>query len=246
MPTDNPKISLYVPQKIYDRFKEFQEEQQLSMSQAGIVILAEYFGLEETIKEITEGTTIGGVTLDSFKEVENRVNKLEIELSKSIYFEIALLHEKIEAIRESNKEQAKRKHKSNEIGSVVTSEGINPKNAIKTELKIVEHKNIKSSSLKDNKIKNSESQLNLLGEPQEIKPLPATFLSEKRFGLGKDTLASYKRKHTLEELSKWTKEKDPDNITWILALDNKGYIPKDKLSSELLSKLQSWIRENRK
>ncbi len=26
MPKDNPKISLYVPQPIYDRFKEFQEQ----------------------------------------------------------------------------------------------------------------------------------------------------------------------------------------------------------------------------
>lgn len=77
MPTDNPKISLYVPQQIYDRFKEFQEERKLSMSQAGIVILAEYFGLKETIKEITEGTTVGGVTLFEFQELKNKVFELE-------------------------------------------------------------------------------------------------------------------------------------------------------------------------
>ena len=64
MPTDNPKISLYVPQVIYDRFSEFAKQQGLSMSQAGIVVLAEYFGLQEALKETTEGTTIGGVTLD--------------------------------------------------------------------------------------------------------------------------------------------------------------------------------------
>lgn len=77
MPTDNPKISLYVPQQIYDRFKTFQEEKKLSMSQAGIVVLAEYFGLEETIKEITEGTTIGGITLSEFEDLKQRVLKLE-------------------------------------------------------------------------------------------------------------------------------------------------------------------------
>lgn len=77
MPTDNPKISLYVPQPIYDRFKSFQEERRLSMSQAGIVVLAEYFGIEETIKEITEGTTIGGVTLAEFKQLKERIEQLE-------------------------------------------------------------------------------------------------------------------------------------------------------------------------
>ena len=77
MPTDNPKISLYVPQQIYDRFKTFQEERKLSMSQAGIVILAEYFGIEETIKEIIEGTTVGGITLSEFEQLKQRIEQLE-------------------------------------------------------------------------------------------------------------------------------------------------------------------------
>ena len=86
MPTDNPKISLYVPQQIYDRFKEFQEERKLSMSQAGIVVLAEYFGLEETIKEFTEGTTIGGVTLSEFENLKQRVKELQeqVNLNRSV------------------------------------------------------------------------------------------------------------------------------------------------------------------
>ena len=85
MPTDNPKISLYVPQQIYDRFRDFQKDQHLSMSQAGIVILAEYFGIKETIKEITEGTTIGGVTLAEFEDLKDRVLELEkkVEYKKS-------------------------------------------------------------------------------------------------------------------------------------------------------------------
>lgn len=82
MPTDNPKISLYVPQQIYDRFKSFQEERKLSMSQAGIVILAEYFGLEETVKEIAEGTTIGGVTLAEFEQLKERVKQLEEQVEQ--------------------------------------------------------------------------------------------------------------------------------------------------------------------
>lgn len=83
MPTDNPKISLYVPQQIFDRFKSFQEERKLSMSQAGIVIIAEYFGIEESIKEITEGTTIGGVTLAEFENLKQRLEKLEEQVERS-------------------------------------------------------------------------------------------------------------------------------------------------------------------
>jgi hypothetical protein len=83
MPTDNPKISLYVPQQIYNRFKSFQEERKLSMSQAGIVIIAEYFGIEETIKEITEGTTVGGVTLAEFEKLKQRLEQVERQVEQS-------------------------------------------------------------------------------------------------------------------------------------------------------------------
>jgi hypothetical protein len=82
MPTDNPKISLYVPQQVFDRFKSFQEERKLSMSQAGIVIIAEYFGIEETIKEITEGTTVGGVTLAEFEKLKQRLEQLERQVEQ--------------------------------------------------------------------------------------------------------------------------------------------------------------------
>mgnify|MGYP001794194191 CR=1 FL=1 len=202
MPTDNPKISLYVPQQIYDRFKSFQEERKLSMSQAGIVILAEYFGIEETIKEFTEGTTIGGVTLAEFEQLKKEFQELkeQVELNRSI----------IDKIPDYNDlEQAK-----------------------------------STSGLPKQDAKKDKPQLELLSEPNFIKPIPASHLCLKRFGIGKDTLASYKRKHTLEELAVWTKEKDPDNITWVMSPDKKGYIPSNSLSDEQLANLQTWIANN--
>ena len=51
MSTDNPKVSGYVPQHIYDRFKIFCEERGISMSQAVTVIFAEYFGLDLSVKQ---------------------------------------------------------------------------------------------------------------------------------------------------------------------------------------------------
>lgn len=103
MPTDNPKISLYVPQQIYDRFKSFQEERELSMSQAGIMILAEYFGLQETIKEFTEGTTVGGVTLAEFQELKQKVLKLESLIDDNRYTGIAINQETVEKNKTTSK-----------------------------------------------------------------------------------------------------------------------------------------------
>lgn len=73
MSTDNPKISLYVPPEIYERFREFQKEKKLSMSQAGIVILAEYFGIEKS----TDSNRAGGVTLAEFKKLKEKVESIE-------------------------------------------------------------------------------------------------------------------------------------------------------------------------
>lgn len=56
MPTENPKISAYVPQIVYDRFKQYQDERQLSMSQAVAQLITEYFGIDLS-KNITEQST---------------------------------------------------------------------------------------------------------------------------------------------------------------------------------------------
>ncbi|MGL5079424.1 MAG: hypothetical protein ACRDBG_26800, partial [Waterburya sp.] len=161
----------------------------------------EYFGIEETIKEITEGTTIGGVTLAEFKQLKEKINELEKQFS-------------------SNRQ------------------------SLDKLTQIVEQNKTISSLPEQKQIKDSKPQLELLSELNVIKPIPAQYLSKKRFGLSKDALAAYKRKHTQEELSIWTKEKDPDDITWVLSSDKKGYVPKDELPSELLDKLKDWIEAN--
>ncbi len=231
MPTDNPKISLYVPQQIYDRFKEFQEEQKLSMSQAGIVILAEYFGLKETIKEITEGTTIGGVTLERINELEQRLQKLEVQLSDSVSFELALLHEKIEHIRKSGETT---KEVNVEYYSVEEDEIIDETKPLEKDDKTTDKLPIPSIN----------PQLELLSEPlQEINPFTAKLLGI-RFGIGKTAVSVYKGKNSAQKFQEWTKGKDPDGITWIPNPEGKGYIPKDELPSELKNKLLEWIEKN--
>jgi hypothetical protein len=71
MSTDNPKVSGYIPQHIYDRFKTFCEERGISMSQAVAVIFAEYFGLDLLVKQ---NSSTSGLLVE-------RVGLLEQELA---------------------------------------------------------------------------------------------------------------------------------------------------------------------
>jgi len=87
---------------------------------------------------------------------------------------------------------------------------------------------------------------NLLGEPlDEIKPIPGIKLSKLRFGRSEAMVAGKKRDKSLEEFTQWTKDTDPDHIAWkYVETPSKGYLPVDRLSSELRDKLLTWIREN--
>ena len=200
MPTDNPKISLYVPQQIYNRFRDFQKDQHLSMSQAGIVILAEYFGLKETIKEITEGTTIGGVTLAEFEKLQAEVKELKgiVNLNKS--------------------------------------SGKPPQ-----EKKIINDKIYQTELI--NESDKGDILINKLLLAKRLKVTNPKSIVNKRYELKR------KNKTTAEvEFSKWTQQKDEDGISWKSIQINKKDIrfsPVSELSSELRSKLASWIKENK-
>ena len=225
MPTTNPKISLYVPQQIYDHFKEFQVEQKLSMSQAGIVILAEYFGLKETIKEITEGTTVGGVTLAEFQELKNRLFELEKKVNFKYTTSSSL--DKLEV------EQKKSTSKPSKIESQSLDKTLD--------------KNLETQSTK---LKGE--QLELLSD-REIELISKELLA-KRLGLKNSGSLSNKRREIYKnnnpdsdsEFYIWSQKKDFDGIGWKPVKQNNRieYIPVGELSNELLSKLQKWIAKN--
>lgn len=73
MPTDNPKVSGYVPQNVYDRLIQFKDEQGVSISQAVTIVIAEYFGIET---QIDVSASVGGVTLARLEALENQVSQL--------------------------------------------------------------------------------------------------------------------------------------------------------------------------
>ena len=112
MSTDNPKISSYVPQVVYDRFKQFQDQHNLPMSQAVILILAEYFGLEQIIRETTKGTTVGGVTLNAFQNMQVQLSELQhqfslfqlnMQLSDELEQRLSAIEEKLYSLKETSK-----------------------------------------------------------------------------------------------------------------------------------------------
>jgi hypothetical protein len=91
MSTDNKKISAYVPDVIYDRFVQFKDERDISMSQAAIEIFAAYFGinLNPTISNESTGELLG------------RVDTLEKELlGLKIHFK--LLSERVDLMQSTS------------------------------------------------------------------------------------------------------------------------------------------------
>lgn len=80
MTTNNLKISSYVPQEIYDRFKTFQEEHDLSMSVAGTIILAQFFGIEAEIKASIPNIDKIGVSYKKFQDLQQQLKQLEEKL----------------------------------------------------------------------------------------------------------------------------------------------------------------------
>lgn len=167
------------------------------MSQAGIVILAEYFGIEETIKEMTEGTT-GGVTLAEFEQLKKQIKDLleKVNLNRLI----------IDKLPDQD------------------------------ESKVIDQNKTTSKPLIQVEEQDSKPKLKLSSEPPLIEPITGHLLS-KRFGMSKNAPSESKRKYDLNKFAEWSQSKDPDNITWTPT--ENGYVPKDELPDELLSKLQN-------
>lgn len=223
MPTNNPKISAYVPPSVFDRFKQFQEERDLSMSQAAIVILSEYFGIEQTIKGTTEGTTVGGITLA-------RIEAIELQLKDLL-------------------NRANQKETTNKL--LFSEDKVNQKEitdkplVLDTEIRV---DNEVGASVDENiqEFDNSSLPLGLFSKLPEKIEIQGKLLVKRLSGVSASQLSSTKGEYKgdLEGFSKWLQEKDIDNIAWMPLGDRKGYTPVSELSSELKSRLLKWIADN--
>lgn len=223
MATENPKVSAYVPQAIKDRLIQFRGEHGFSESQAVTSILAEYFGMTEALGRASG--EVGGVTLATMQAIEARLSSF-----------MALVESRLAALEGVIQDKSEPPVAQEEL----------PDNNQSISSLSSELLNEVSLEVNSGGQHISETLVNLLGEPlEEIKPIPGVKLSELRFRRPKAAIAGIKNRESIEKLTEWTRENDPDHIAWkFVESPSKGYVPAEELSSELRGKLLEWIKKN--
>lgn len=267
MPTENPKISAYVPQVVYDRFKKFQEERGLSMSQAAIEVFVEYFGInlaDNSTKEFTSG-------------LPDRVGQLE-QIVSDLKQSYIWLTQKLDSIQSTGGLPVDILKTSSDatMSELPDSLPIEPVNNIQS----VEGSDLVDStesslpevipleeSIYNNDYSGDDSSL--LGKPPRqlqliqsdetsvgelldqfrSNPLQGKLLAS-RLNTNSSKLSSTKNRLSEQEFYDWVASKDPDQIRWKSASGtqgySKGYVPEDDTPLELLHKLSAWLKENTK
>ena len=249
MPTENPKISAYVPQAVYDRFKQFQEERKLSMSQAATELIAEYFGISLK-EEITSQSTSG--LPERLAQVEK-----EIEWLRELYSRLASKVEYREFMGEPQEIVEKDYSLLDKLNSSLQSElQENIDNGLSSNLQsepqeLQDNLNHIQMELVPSLIEQCEEQVSKLQD--ELKSeLPISKRIEldhkliaQRLGVSEKYVHNQK-KLNIEDFAKWTSKKDPDSISWSFAKDGNKvyYYPYSSLTSELKSSLMNWIDEH--
>lgn len=254
MPTDNPKVSAYVPQSIKDRLKAFREERDISESQALILILAEYFGMPEALARSPQGNHAGGVTLARIEALEERLASLAtpqssvpsdlLEKIDQLNLAVSFFAERLEALEQSSLLSGL-KSEPKESDPVLLQEDEKSPNQLALDL-AEDGQPIREDVSSSHWVFIESTPSGLPSEPLgEIKPIPASKLSTLRFKLNKDTVSKAKGEKVGEAFIEWSRKKDPDGIAWkYVESPFKGYIPAGELSSELKSKLLEWVEEN--
>lgn len=257
MGTDNPKVSAYVPQAIKDRLKEFRVEHSLSESQAVTAILAEYFGMAQSLTRSPEGLKAEGVTLARIEALEEKLANLTalpsdipselLEKIDQLSTSLRSVEERLEVV-ESSGLLSRPPSEVKEADLVIAPQAQETEGAVSyLDLGLEKDGCSPAEGASNSQIELIEPvSTNLLGEPlEEINPIPGVKLSKLRFGLPQAAIAGIKSRRSLEALTEWTKDKDPDHIAWrYVESPLKGYVPAEELSSELKSRLLKWIKEN--
>lgn len=259
MPTNNPKVSAYIPQHIFDRFKQFYEERDISMSQAVAVIFAEHFQLdlqvnfnssspiteaaltrldtlEKEVQDLKFNSELPGSILSDLQNLQYLVNQIEHRLHEVETKQISELNSSLQSeLPEASQEDDSVKQLS--ILETVESFSEGDRNQINLEeVEPTENLDI------------SEPTEGLLSEPGLDTVFNVDRLA-KRLGVTAGYIAVYKSKHkgNKQKFLDWIQSKDPDRIQWIEVVSKKRgtfYKPTDNTPSELLSKLQKWIKRN--
>jgi hypothetical protein len=241
MPTENPKISAYVPQLVYDRFKQFQEEHNLSMSQAAIEIFAAYFGINLNPT----------VSSESIGELQSRLGSLEKALAdlQESHF---VLSKRVDSMQSTNELLII------EPVEVSVDNGIDSKLNSGSEDKPLQ-KNIIEQPIYTDVIDKLESSLNS-EPPKQLQlidssdllsklknnPLQGKLLVNRLNKVNTSTLSNKKSELSLEEFYDWLQSKDIDGIKWVTIGEGRKarFIPAADTPIEKLEKLGDWMQSN--
>jgi hypothetical protein len=229
MPTENPKISAYVPKVVYDRFKEFQEDRQLSMSQAAIELFADYFGIDLSISALK---TTGGLQsrleglANEVEELKSFITNLAIQvdqiqstssLSKDILECAENLPEDLSHVNELPENLAVA---ASILGDEVQSElPANDKNICTDNDTLLE---LKPSPLFELQSE-LPSDIPFQDIDRSIAPLKTSKISE-RFGLSYPMLSKVS-KYSIDKQIKYTASKDLEQRPWVYSPSKKLFYP---------------------
>ena len=248
MPTDNKKISAYVPDVVYDRFIQYKDEHKLSMSQAAIEIFATHFGinLNPTISNESTGELLG------------RVDTLEKELlGLKIHFK--LLSEQVD-LMQSTSESLITEPVEVSVDKNINSE---PDSSLQDELPkediieqpidpdIIDEFNSGSDSELPRNSNHQYFEPPLFGDLGDLlsslknNPLEAKTLAI-RLGVKPPDISIKKGKVSSEDFYNWLQSKDIDGIRWVLVGEGKKarYIPADDTPINKLQLLKDWLQAN--
>lgn len=241
MPTDNKKISAYVPDVVYDRFKQFQEEHKLSMSQAAIEIFAAYFGINLNPTVSNESTG----------ELQRRVEILEkvlADLQESHYVlskKVDLMQSTSEPLTSEPVEVPVDKDIGSKLNSGLQNEPLQ-KNIIEqpiyTDVIDKPESSLNSEPPKQLQLIDSSDLLSKL----KSNPLQGKLLVNRLNKVNTSTLSNKKGELSLEEFYDWLQSKDIDGIKWVTIGEGRKarFIPADDTSPEQLQALGEWLESN--
>lgn len=100
MATENPRVAGYVPKEVFDRLMDFRKEQDISVSQALTIILAEYFKVSyQSVQVVAHFDEF--ITREEFEALSAKVDALakvsqNDELLSELPGRIALLERRLE------------------------------------------------------------------------------------------------------------------------------------------------------
>jgi hypothetical protein len=228
MPTDNPKISAYVPQVVYDRFVEFYKGTGLSMSQSATVIFAQYFGLEDIVKEIRGETTIDDSALDRIKILEDRFDDLLKKISE-------LEGKSSDGLPQLMIVESDNKEIDTSLDENILSKPLDELPYPTTDIPVLD-----LDSLQGELLSKPPIQVPTISDTLLAKRL----LTKKGGPIGTSNFRVKKERSSTEDFFAWTIHTDPDNIGWECDEKTRLCTPDKNLSDELKSKLLKWIQEN--